>query len=175
MRFIDSRMTWGASHMPRTTGKSKQMNLEMLPSAMPYGAMDTFQYHTPLSAQLPGRDLDTILLCSHEMLLPDHSTLHTRMLLGAWECGLEGVTEEAAHLMLLALQVSACAGCHAHGCHDHGCHAHGCHDHGCHAHGCHDHGCHDHGCHDHGCHDHGCHAHGCHNHGCHDHGCHDHG
>lgn len=100
----DSRMTWGTSHMPRTPGRSKQMNLEMLPAAMPYGAMDTFQYHTPLSAQLPGRDLDTILLCSHEMLLPDHSTLHTRMLLGAWECGLEGVTEEAARLLDLALQ-----------------------------------------------------------------------
>ena len=92
--------------MPRVTGKSKQMNTEMLPAAMPYGAMDTFHYRTPLSAQLPGRDLDTILLCSHEMLLPDLSTLHARMLLGAWEGGLEGVTEEAAHALLLALQVT---------------------------------------------------------------------
>ena len=31
--------------------------------------------------------------------------MHTRMLLGAWEEGLEGVSEEAAELMMLALQV----------------------------------------------------------------------
>ena len=53
-----------------------------------------------------GSDLDTLLLCSHDLLLPDRPTLHTRMLLGAWEAGLEAVTEEAADLLLLALQVS---------------------------------------------------------------------
>lgn len=100
----DSRMTWGSSHLPRSTSRSKETSLDAFPTTVPYGAMNTFQYHTPLSAQLPGRDLDTILLCSHEMLLPDPSTLHARMLLGAWECGLEGVSEEAAHFLLLALQ-----------------------------------------------------------------------
>ena len=52
-----------------------------------------------------GSDLDTLLLCSHELLLPDCPTLHTRMLLGAWEAGLDAVTEEAADLLLLALEV----------------------------------------------------------------------
>jgi transcriptional adapter 1 len=51
-----------------------------------------------------GSDLDTLLLCSHELLLPDRPTLHTRMLLLAWEAGLDGVSEEAADLLLLALE-----------------------------------------------------------------------
>ena len=55
--------------------------------------------------QVVGRDLDTLLLCSHELLLPDRPTLHTRMLLLAWEAGLDGVSEEAADLLLLALEV----------------------------------------------------------------------
>lgn len=56
--------------------------------------------------QVVGRDLDTLLLCSHELLLPDRPTLHTRMLLLAWEAGLDGVTEETADILLLALEVS---------------------------------------------------------------------
>lgn len=39
-------------------------------------------------------------------MLPDLATLHTRMLLGAWEAGLEGVSEEAAQLLMLAIEVS---------------------------------------------------------------------
>ena len=53
-----------------------------------------------------GGDLDTLMLCSHELLLPDRVTLHTRMLLGAWEAGLDAVSEEAADLLLLALEVN---------------------------------------------------------------------
>ena len=51
------------------------------------------------------RDLDSLLLCSHELLLPNLSTLHARMLLGAWEAGLEGVSEEAARLLMFTLEV----------------------------------------------------------------------
>ena len=100
---------------------------------VPYGALDDFQYHSPkMVAVMPKvplvddneiidlgsltlqrfsflpislQDLDTLLLCSHELLLPDFSTLHTRMLLGAWEEGLETVSEEAASMLMLALQV----------------------------------------------------------------------
>ena len=61
----------------------------------------------PQKVQLGGGDLDTLLLCSHELLLPDRPTLHTRMLLGAWEAGLDAVSEEAADLLVLALEVSA--------------------------------------------------------------------
>lgn len=45
------------------------------------------------------------MLCSHELLLPDRSTLHTRMLLGAWEAGLDAVSEEATDILLLSLEV----------------------------------------------------------------------
>ncbi len=74
--------------------------------ALPYGCLDPLQYHPPSKVQLVGgKDLDSLLLCSHELLLPDMATLHTRMLLGAWEVGLEGVTEESARLLSLALEV----------------------------------------------------------------------
>ena len=38
-------------------------------------------------------------------MLPDLSTLHVRMLLVAWELELDEVTEETAHLLMLALRV----------------------------------------------------------------------
>lgn len=89
--------------------KPKKPRLEPLPehAALPYGALDTMQYYTPPDVQIVGRDLDSILLCSHELMLPDQATLHTRMLLGAWEAGLEGVSEEAAQLLMLAVEVGA--------------------------------------------------------------------
>lgn len=73
-------------------------------AVLPYGALDTARYHTAPPVRLIGRDLDSIMLCSHELMLPDHATLHTRMLLGAWEAGLEAVSEEAAQLLMLALR-----------------------------------------------------------------------
>ena len=72
----------------------------------PYGALDPWQDYKPPEVEPLPRDLDTILLCGHDLLLPDLPTMHTRMLLLAWELGLEGVTEEAAQLLILALQVS---------------------------------------------------------------------
>ena len=47
--------------------------------------------------------------CREESLLPDVATLHARMLLGAWEVGLEDVSEEAARLLCVAVQVRAVA------------------------------------------------------------------
>ena len=79
--------------------------------SIPYGALDTLQYHNPPKVQIVGKDLDSLLLCSHELMLPDLATLHTRMLLGAWEAGLEGVSEEAAQLLMLALEVGEGWGC----------------------------------------------------------------
>jgi hypothetical protein len=50
--------------------------------------------------------LDSIMLCAHDLMLPDFPTLHTRMLLLAWEVGLDRVSEESAKLLLLSLQAS---------------------------------------------------------------------
>ena len=76
----------------------------LLATEVPYGALDPLQYHTPPTVQI-FKDLDSILLCSHELVLPDVSTLHARMLLGAWEAGLDNVSEESARLLLHALKV----------------------------------------------------------------------
>lgn len=76
-----------------------------LATELPYGALDTLQYHTPPPVQIFGKDLDSMLLCSHELMLPDVSTLHARMLLGAWEADLDGVSEESAQLLLFTLKV----------------------------------------------------------------------
>ena len=62
-------------------------------------------YHDVPKVQLLPRDLDTILLCTHDLMLPDLPTMHTRMLLVAWELELDEVTEQAAKLLMLALQV----------------------------------------------------------------------
>ena len=45
--------------------------------------------------------------CREESLLPDVGTLHARMLLGAWEVGLEDVSDEAARLLCVAVEVRA--------------------------------------------------------------------
>lgn len=76
-----------------------------LATDLPYRALDTAQYYTPPPVQILGKDLDSMLLCSHELMLPDVSTLHARMLLGAWEADLDGVSEESAKLLLIALKV----------------------------------------------------------------------
>ena len=73
----------------------------------PYGVLDDFSYVIPTIATVVcgSKDLDQLLLCSHELLLPDLPTLHMRMLLIAWEAGLEGVSEESAQYMLTAIEV----------------------------------------------------------------------
>lgn len=70
------------------------------------------RYHEAPEVRLLPRDLDTILLCTHELLLPDFPTMHTRMLLVAWELELEGVSEQAAQLLMFALQVCEFEGIH---------------------------------------------------------------
>ena len=92
---------------PPSVGKPKLKKQRRLspPTEIPYGALDVLQYHTPPKVQITGRDLDSIMLCAHDLMLPDLPTLHTRMLLGAWEAGLDGVSEESAKLLLLSLQV----------------------------------------------------------------------
>ena len=88
------------------SGKAtKRQKLSPPMGTIPYGALDPLQYHTPSPVQIMGKDLDSLMLCSHELMLPDLATLHTRMLLGAWEAGLEGVSGEAATLLMLALEV----------------------------------------------------------------------
>jgi hypothetical protein len=72
----------------------------------PHGALDPWHNYKPPEVKAQPRDLDTVLLCSHDFLLPDMPTMHTRMLLLAWELGLDGASEEAAQLLILALQVS---------------------------------------------------------------------
>lgn len=70
----------------------------------PYGAFD-IELPT-ISNVICGKDLDKILLCSHELLLPDITTLRIRMLLGAWESGLDDVSEEVVQYMMSAVTVS---------------------------------------------------------------------
>ena len=94
------------THLPPGRPKPKRQRLSPPLEPIPYGALDPLRYHIPPRVQLAGRDLDSLMLCSHELLLPDHATLHTRMLLGAWEAGLDGVAEDAAELLMLALEVS---------------------------------------------------------------------
>ena len=103
-------MPVSVSPHPQVTppGKPKPKKQRIIHATeVPYGALNVMQYNTPPNVQLIGRDLDTIMLCSHE-LLPDLPTLHTRMLLGAWEAGLDAVSEESAQLLMLALQVYVC-------------------------------------------------------------------
>lgn len=51
-----------------------------------------------------GDDHD-IRLCSQELVLPDIATLHGRLFLGAWDVGLDSITDETAPLMSQALEV----------------------------------------------------------------------
>ena len=91
-----------------STGRPKLKKQQRFspPAEIPYGALDVLQYHVPPRVQITGRDLDSIMLCAHDLMLPDFPTLHTRMLLLAWEVGLDGVSEESAKLLLLSLQAS---------------------------------------------------------------------
>lgn len=82
----------------------KRMRLES--DITPYGVLDDFAYGVPTVTKMYGKDLDQLLLCSHELLLPDLPTLHIRMLLIAWEAGVENVSQDSAQYMLIAVEVS---------------------------------------------------------------------
>lgn len=89
---------------------SKKSKLDIVPvrNTTPYGVFNESRYlqHTETRAVMCGRDLDKILMCSHELLLPDQPTMHTRLLLIAWGCDMEGATEDAAAYMIKAIEVS---------------------------------------------------------------------
>lgn len=70
----------------------------------PYGAFDRLSLEVP-NTMMCGKDLDRLLLCCHELLLPDAPTMKIRMLLEAWECGLEDVTEDTVQYMMVATKV----------------------------------------------------------------------
>ena len=82
-------------------GSVKRPKLDPTPikDITPFGAFNERKY------MVCGKDLDRILMCSHELLLPDLPTLHMRMLLLAWECGLDGATEDTALYISRATQV----------------------------------------------------------------------
>ena len=90
---------------PPATKKPKILEPKILVATkLPRGALDPLQYYSPPSVMI-FKDLDSILLCSHELVLPDVTTMHARMLLGAWEAGLEDVPEDCAVILLCALKV----------------------------------------------------------------------
>ena len=96
--------------LQESTEKKRKLDtvMPMVPrKTVPYGALDDYNYLEVAPAMLHGvKELDKILLCSQELMLPDLATLHTRMLLQAWENGVEGVEEDSARLLLLAVEVS---------------------------------------------------------------------
>ena len=85
----------------------KRPKLDHVPAknVTPFGVFNETRYAQPLPAMLCGKDLDRILMCSHELMLPDLPTLHTRILLIAWESGLDGADEDTAHYMIKAIEV----------------------------------------------------------------------
>lgn len=57
----------------------------------------------PLPATLPTEER-TVQFCGRESVLPDVSLIHGRLLVAAWEEGLEGVEESAVKLALAAAE-----------------------------------------------------------------------
>lgn len=51
-----------------------------------------------------GEDQQDISLCSQELVLPDISTLHGRLYLGAWDAGLDSIADETAPLLAAAVE-----------------------------------------------------------------------
>lgn len=43
--------------------------------------------------------------CAYELFLPDQAFLMGRLMLAAWECGLEGANDSAADVLVCAVQV----------------------------------------------------------------------
>lgn len=86
---------------------TKRPKIDSVPSkdTTPFGVFNEAKYSQSPSAMVSGKDLDRILMCSHELLLPDLSTFHTRILLLAWECGLHGASEDTAQYMSKAIEV----------------------------------------------------------------------
>ena len=105
----DHTITPGLSEESGLSEKRMKLDTPIV-DLTPYGALNDFNYMIPTQTIMCGKDLDRLLLCSHELLLPDLPTMHTRMLLGAWECGLEEATEESARYLIIAVEVSIITG-----------------------------------------------------------------
>ena len=45
-------------------------------------------------------------LCTYDMMLPDTATIYGRLFLGAWDAGLDNVSDDTVSLMLHATEVN---------------------------------------------------------------------
>jgi len=64
-----------------------------------------FESTDPLQSSSPFVSCDQdIRLCSQELVLPDVATLHGRLFLGAWDAGLDSITDDTAPLLSAAVE-----------------------------------------------------------------------
>lgn len=74
-----------------------------------------FQPHNPLSAAQPfspreaGGEEEELRLSAHTLLLPTRGQLEARMMVTAFELGLDNITEDAVSTMICAVEV--CCNC----------------------------------------------------------------
>jgi transcriptional adapter 1 len=66
---------------------------------------DIADYISPPHALPPHAHEEPLRYCAQEFFLPDVSLSFGRMLLSAWEVGLDGAQEPAAELLVVAVQV----------------------------------------------------------------------
>ncbi|XP_072942065.1 transcriptional adapter 1-like [Epargyreus clarus] len=64
--------------------------------------VDLLEYLPPSSP--PGAGVDGVKYAAQEIFLPDHAMVVGRFMLAAWELGLEGADDEAADLIVVAVQ-----------------------------------------------------------------------
>ncbi|KAG6448064.1 hypothetical protein O3G_MSEX005307 [Manduca sexta] len=64
--------------------------------------VDLLEYLPPNSP--PGAGSDGVKYAAQEIFLPDHALVVGRFMLAAWELGLEGADDEAADIMVVAVQ-----------------------------------------------------------------------
>jgi transcriptional adapter 1 len=66
---------------------------------------DIADYIVPPNALPPHAHKEPLLYSAQEYFLPDMSLIFGRMMLSAWEVGLDGAEEHAAELLVVAVQV----------------------------------------------------------------------
>lgn len=94
----------------RSRGTSRALPLRWV-TLKPCLSQHRFQPQNPLSgaqqfvAKDP-QDDDDLKLCSHTMMLPTRGQLEGRMIVTAYEHGLDNVTEEAVSAVVYAVEVS---------------------------------------------------------------------
>ncbi|XP_050678986.1 transcriptional adapter 1-like [Leptidea sinapis] len=67
-----------------------------------FEAVDLLEYLPPNSP--PGAGSDGVKYATQEIFLPDHALVVGRFMLAAWELGLEGADDEAADIIVVAVQ-----------------------------------------------------------------------